>query len=43
LQQPSGHVVASHVQLPLVVSQTPLPHAPHAAPPVPHCAPDCEA
>ena len=39
LQQPLGHVFASHVQVPFVVSQSVLPHEVHAAPPVPHCVP----
>jgi hypothetical protein len=36
LQQPLGHVLASQVQRPSVVSHTPFVHALQAAPPVPH-------
>ncbi len=43
LQQPLGQVVASHVQLPVVWSQTPFAHDEHAAPPVPHDVGDSEA
>jgi hypothetical protein len=43
LQQPPGHVFASHVQLPAVVSQRPLLHDPQAAPTVPHCVGDSDA
>ena len=43
LQQPFGHVPALHAQIPLVVSQRPLLHEPHAAPPLPHPDADCEA
>jgi len=43
VQQPPGHVLASHVQLPLVVSHSPLVQGEHVAPAVPHeplpCAP----
>ncbi len=42
LQQPLGHVVASHEQVPLVVSHRPLPHEVQAAPPAPHCDVDSE-
>jgi hypothetical protein len=42
LQQPFGHVFASHAQTPSVVSQSPLGHDAHAAPPVPHCAGDSD-
>jgi hypothetical protein len=42
-QQPIAQVLASHEQLPLVVSQRPLPQAPQAAPPAPHPLADCEA
>ena len=41
-QQPVGHVVASHEQVPLVVSHSPLEHAEHVAPAVPHDAADCD-
>jgi hypothetical protein len=41
-QQPLGHVFASQVHVPLVVSQSPLPHAAQAAPPVPHEDADSE-
>ncbi len=37
LQQPFGQVVASHAQVPLLVSQRPCAQAAQAAPPVPHC------
>jgi hypothetical protein len=37
LQQPFGHVVASQAHAPLLVSHTPFEHAPHVAPPAPHC------
>jgi hypothetical protein len=43
VQQPVGHVVASHVQVPLVVSHSPLEHDEHVAPAVPHELPDCDA
>jgi hypothetical protein len=43
LQQPAGHVSASHVHVPFVVSQSPFPQTPHAAPPVPHTDDDSEA
>jgi hypothetical protein len=42
LQQPLGHVVASHEQVPLVVSQRPLLHEVHAAPPAPQSDVDSE-
>jgi hypothetical protein len=42
LQQPFGHVIASQVHVPFVVSQTLLGHAAHATPPVPHADADCE-
>ncbi len=42
LQQPFGHVLASHEQVPLVVSHSPLVHDTHAAPPVPHIVADSE-
>jgi hypothetical protein len=42
LQQPFGHVIASHVHLPVVVSQTLFGHAAHATPPVPHADADCD-
>jgi hypothetical protein len=41
-QQPFGQVLASHEQMPLVVSQRPLGQAAHAAPPLPHCDADSE-
>jgi len=43
LQQPLGHVVVSHEQLPFVVSHRPLAQLAHAAPAVPHWAADSEA
>lgn len=43
LQQPFAHVVPSHEQAPLVVSQRPLVQAAHAAPPAPHWLADCAA
>ncbi len=42
-QQPFGQVLTSHEQVPLVVSQTPFEHGPHAAPPVPQVVPVSEA
>jgi hypothetical protein len=42
LQQPDGQLCASHEQVPFVASQTPLAHALHAAPAVPHSAADCD-
>ncbi len=42
-QQPPGHVVLSHEQVPLVVSHRPFEQAAHVAPPVPHCAAVSEA
>lgn len=36
LQQPFGHVLLSHSQTPVVVSQRLLPHGPQAPPPFPH-------
>jgi hypothetical protein len=42
LQQPP-HVFALHVHVPLVVSQTPFPHAEQVAPLVPHEAGDSDA
>jgi hypothetical protein len=36
-----GHVVASHVQAPLVLSHMPFAHVPHAFPPAPHSEGDC--
>ena len=36
VQQPLGQVLASHAQVPLVVSHRPLLQGEHAAPPVPH-------
>jgi hypothetical protein len=36
LQQPLRQVFASHRQVPVLVSQTPLAHTAHAAPPAPH-------
>ncbi len=42
MQQPVGQVVASQVQVPLVVSQSPFEHAAQVAPAVPHELPDCE-
>jgi hypothetical protein len=43
LQQPPAHVLASHEQLPLLVSHTPFEQAEHAAPPVPHALAVCDA
>jgi hypothetical protein len=40
LQQPSGQELASHEQVPLLLSQRPFGQGPHAAPPVPHVVPD---
>ena len=40
VQQPLGHVVASHEHVPLEVSHSPFAHAAQAAPPVPHCDAD---
>jgi hypothetical protein len=42
LQQPAGHVTASHEQTPVVMSQRPFAQEPHAAPPLPHCEDDCD-
>ena len=42
VQQPPGHVFASHEQVPLVVSHRLFAHGPHVAPAVPHEAPVCE-
>jgi hypothetical protein len=43
VQHPFGQLVALHAHVPLPVSQaTPLPHATHAAPPVPHWLADCD-
>ncbi len=42
LQQPAGQVLASHEQVPVVLSHSPLAHEPHAAPPLPHCEAVCE-
>jgi hypothetical protein len=42
LQQPLGHVVASHAQVPLPVSHTPFAQTLHAAPLAPHCEADCD-
>ncbi len=41
-QHPFGHVVASHEQTPVVVSQRPLAQAVHAAPLLPHCPGDSD-
>ena len=43
LQHPCGHVVESHAQAPLVVSQRPFAHVAHAAPAAPHWPADCDA
>ena len=43
LQQPPGHVFASHEQVPFVVSHRPAAQLVHAAPPLPHCEVDSEA
>jgi hypothetical protein len=37
LQQPFGHVVLSHWQAPMVVSQSLFGQLVHAFPPLPHC------
>ena len=42
VQHPPGHVFASQVQEPLVVSQSPLEHGEHVAPAVPHEPPACD-
>jgi len=42
VQQPLGQVLASQVQLPLVVSQRPFAHGPQATPADPHCVGVCE-
>lgn len=43
LQQPFGQVLSSQVQVPTVMSQTALGHAPQAAPPVPQEVADSDA
>jgi hypothetical protein len=43
LQQPFGHVLESHEQVPLVVSHSPFEQDVHAAPPLPHFEADSEA
>jgi hypothetical protein len=43
LQQPPAQVLASHEHVPTVVSQSPFAQGAHAAPLVPHEAPDWEA
>jgi hypothetical protein len=43
LQHPFGHVVASHLHAPTVLSHRPFEQEAHAAPPVPHCVADSEA
>ncbi len=43
LQQPVGHVLESHEQVPLVLSHRLFEHVPHELPPVPHCEGDCDA
>jgi hypothetical protein len=42
LQQPLGHVLASHAHTPVVRSHRLFAQEAHAAPPLPHCEPDCE-
>jgi hypothetical protein len=42
LQQPFGQVVESHLQLPLVVSQSPFAQLAQRAPPLPHSPADSE-
>ena len=42
LQQPAGQVFASHAQVPLVLSHSPLAHELQVAPPLPHCEGVCE-
>ncbi len=39
-QQPLGHVLLSHAQVPSVVSQSPLAQAAHVAPPLPQAVAD---
>jgi hypothetical protein len=43
LQQPLGHVVASHAQAPCVLSHSPFAQTAQSAPPAPHCEADCDA
>jgi hypothetical protein len=43
VQQPLGHVVGSHAQVPVVVSHSPLEQGPHAAPAAPHWLAVCDA
>jgi len=43
LQQPLGHVVASHAHAPVVVSHRPCEQEAQIAPPAPHCVGDSEA
>ena len=43
LQQPLGHVLESHAHTPVVRSHRLFAQEPHAAPPFPHCEPDCDA
>ena len=43
VQQPLGQVLASHAQTPVVRSHRLFAHGPHAAPPLPHCEPVCDA
>jgi len=42
LQQPFGHVFASHAHSPLVVSHRLFAHGAHAVPPVPQTEEDCD-
>lgn len=43
LQQPAAHVLASHEHMPAATSHRPLAQETHAAPPLPHWEPDCDA
>jgi hypothetical protein len=43
LQQPCGHVAASHEHSPLVVSHSWFAHSPQAAPAAPHWPVDCDS
>jgi hypothetical protein len=42
LQQPLGQLFASQAHTPVVRSHRPFAQEPHAAPPLPHCEPDCD-
>jgi hypothetical protein len=41
LQQPFGHDVASQMHAPAALQASPVAHAEHEAPPVPHDVDDC--